>query len=293
LKTVPAGLTALLLSGVTTLCRCWRVTRTDAQVFGFTDHDRTLSFGGVDYEPETGFTASETESSLGLAVDTMEVAGALRSDRITDSDIALGLWDDADIEIYVVDWTAVANRVIVKKGNMGEIARGDLFYSSEVRGLAHRLNQVSGRTYQRQCDAVLGDSRCGVDLDDPDFSGSGSVVTAIDDRVLTVSGLSGFATGLFNLGLLTWTSGANAGARIELRGHVGSRLTLFQRAALPIEPGDDFDIAAGCDKSWAMCRERFENGENFRGFPHIPGNDFALSVAKKDAPNDGGSFFND
>jgi uncharacterized phage protein (TIGR02218 family) len=292
LKTIPTGLADLLASGVTTLCRCWRLERRDGVVMGFTDHDRQLSFGGVDYEPETGFTAAETEASLGLAVDTMEVAGAVSSERITDEDISLGLWDDADVEIWIVDWSNVANRVIDKKGSIGEVTRGDLAYEAEIRGLAHRLNQEQGRTYQRLCDAVLGDARCGVDLDDPSFSGAGEVVSSTDDRLLIVSGLGDFASGLFAHGLLTWTSGANAGVSVEIRGHSGSSLSLWRRAALPVEAGDEFTIVAGCDKSWDMCRARFDNGQNFRGFPHIPGDDFALGVAKKDEVNDGGSFFN-
>ena len=292
MKTIPAGLADLLASGVTTLCRCWRLERRDGVVMGFTDHDRLLSFDGVDYEPETGFTAAETEASLGLAVDTMEVAGAVSSERITDEDISLGLWDDADVEIWIVDWSNVANRVIDKKGSIGEVSRGDLSYEAEIRGLAHRLNQEQGRTYQRLCDAVLGDERCGVDLDDPDFSGTGVVASSVDDRLLVVTGLESFASGWFAHGLLTWTSGANAGAAVEIRGHSAASLSLWRRTALPVEAGDAFTIVAGCDKSWDMCRARFANGQNFRGFPHIPGDDFALGVAKKDEVNDGGSFFN-
>ena len=90
-------------------------------------------------------------------------------------------------------------------------------------------------------------------------------------------------------------SGANDGAKAELRGHLivdGAVLvTLWQRAALPVEVGDTFAITAGCDKRWSTCREKFGNGANFRGFPHIPGNDFVLGVAKRGEPNDGGSFF--
>jgi len=41
------------------------------------------------------------------------------------------------------------------------------------------------------------------------------------------------------------------------------------------------------------CKARFDNVENFRGFPHMPGNDTALAVAKRDdVENDGGSLFN-
>jgi uncharacterized phage protein (TIGR02218 family) len=34
-----------------------------------------------------------------------------------------------------------------------------------------------------------------------------------------------------------------------------------------------FTIYAGCDKRLATCRAKFDNVINFRGFPHMPGND--------------------
>lgn len=32
-----------------------------------------------------------------------------------------------------------------------------------------------------------------------------------------------------------------------------------------------------CDKRFSTCRDIFENAENFRGFPHMPGNDAIIS----------------
>lgn len=291
MKTMPAGLTAMLATGTTTLCRCWRVERVDGLVFGFTDHDLVLSFGGTDYEPDSGFTSSSIEASLGLAVDTMEVGGALSSAAITEDDIALGRWDAAGVEIWAVDWSDVANRVILRRGSFGEIVRGELAFEAELRGLAHHLNQEIGRSYDRNCDAVVGDARCGVDLGNPAFAGSGAVTSAGDDQAIVVSGLGSFASGWFTQGVLTWTSGANQGVAAELRAHAGTSLMLWQRAAMPVEPGDSFTVTAGCPKTFDACQAKFANAVNFRGFPHIPGNDFALGVVKSDSQNDGGSFF--
>lgn len=286
----------MLAAGVTTLCHCWRVERGDGSVYGFTDHDKTLSFGGLDYLPDSGFTASDISSSLGLAVDTMEIDGAISSDLITDADIALGLWDDADIEVTLVDWTDTANRVTLRKGNLGEVTRGEIAYQAELRSLAHRLNQQKGRTYQRICDAVVGDARCTVDLTASGRHGSGTVYAEDSDRIVTVSGLGAFESGWFAQGLLTWTGGANAGASVEVRRHAISggtvSLTLWQRASRPIAAGDTFTITAGCDKTFSTCKTKFLNAENFRGFPHIPGNDAVLGTAKKSGTNDGGSYFN-
>ncbi len=42
-----------------------------------------------------------------------------------------------------------------------------------------------------------------------------------------------------------------------------------------------------CDQRFETCRDVFANTENFRGFPHMPGNDFLLA-GPADAGNDGG-----
>lgn len=58
------------------------------------------------------------------------------------------------------------------------------------------------------------------------------------------------------------------------------------------QTGDAFHVSPGCDKSFATCRGRFGNGVNFRGFPHIPGNDFIIGgVRPGDGALDGGSLF--
>ena len=298
MKTLPAGLQAHLDSGATTLCHCWRVDRTDGAVYGFTDHDLRLSFGGADFEPDSGFTASEAATALGLAVDGLEIEGAIRSDAITETDIALGLWDNASIEVWRVNWADVAQRVMIRKGSLGEISRGDTDFRAEIRGLAHALQQETGRTYQRTCDAEVGDTRCGVDLGASIYRGSGAVVSAIDNRIMTVDGIDAFEDSWFFLGRLVWTSGANAGAAARVNGHLiahdGSvSLQLWERTVLPIAASDAFDVTAGCANTFEDCKAKFANSINFRGFPHMPGNDFAMSVAKKSSLNDGGSFFND
>jgi uncharacterized phage protein (TIGR02218 family) len=44
--------------------------------------------------------------------------------------------------------------------------------------------------------------------------------------------------------------------------------------------GDTLVAVAGCDRQLTTCRDKFHNTVNFRGFPHIPGNDFVLRYPK-------------
>jgi uncharacterized phage protein (TIGR02218 family) len=64
-------------------------------------------------------------------------------------------------------------------------------------------------------------------------------------------------------------------------------IELWNAMTSAIEPGDAFTVTAGCDKRFDTCREKFGNRLNFRGFPHMPGNDFALGYARNGSRNTG------
>ncbi|MBO6759203.1 MAG: DUF2163 domain-containing protein [Roseibium sp.] len=283
---------AHIAQGATTLCWCWRVTRKDSVRMGFTDHDRALVFDGVSFEPLSGFSGTEIESSLGLAVDNLDVEGALSSDAITEGDIAAGLYDDAEIVLFRVNWQDVSQREILKRGSIGEVSRGELAFQAEFRSLAHRLQQTVGRTYQFGCDAVLGDARCGVNLEDPAFKGTGAA-TSVSERVVQVSGLDGFADDHFSQGRLTWQTGENEGQTVKVKAHQNDgamvEITLWQRPVNPIAAGDTFTVLAGCPHTFEACQAKFDNAVNFRGFPHIPGNDFVLGYARQNEEDNDGS----
>jgi uncharacterized phage protein (TIGR02218 family) len=293
MKSISPDLQSHLNSGTTTLCWCWKIARNGETTLGFTDHDLALVFDGISYEAVSGFTASEVQSTLGLAVDNLTVLGALSSGAIGEADLAAGLYDNASIEIWRVNWAAPDQRVLMRKGNLGEVKRGRTAFQAEVRGLAHRLNQPVGRAYGYSCDADLGDARCTIDLSNPLYRGVGSVATITDQRRFTASGLDDFADQWFAGGKLSWTSGANAGRAIEVKRHgvVGTRvsLELWQRMSEAIAIGDSFIVSAGCDKQFGTCKAKFANALNFRGFPYMPGNDAVTSYPAQSQLLDGGS----
>ena len=289
MKNISTELQAHLDSGATTLCNVWKLARRDGTLFGFTDHDRDLTIDGLLCEAAAGFAASAVESASGLAVDNLDIVGGLRSDRLSEAALIAGLYDDADVEIWRVNWQDVTQRVLLRKGNLGEVSRAATGFTAELRGLAHRLNQPRGRLYQYGCDADLGDVHCGVTL----VVSGGAVTAASDDRVLTLNGFEAFDSDWFTRGHLTFTSGANNGAAMEVKRHTataaGAVIELWQAMARPVGVGDTVDMTPGCDKQFVTCQAKFDNGPNFRGFPHMPGNDFITAYPSSSGDNNGGS----
>jgi len=282
MRTLPAGLAAHLATGTTTLCNCWRVTLTSGEKLGFTDHDRELTFDGTTFEADSGFSATEIESSLGLAVDNLEAHGALSSARISETRISAGDFDDAQVEIWQVNWQDVTQRLLVKFGHIGEISRGQYHFQAELRGISHELGQQKGRLLQHGCDAVLGDARCGINLLSSSYSVVVQVVSIDAMRILKVTGISSFARGFFANGTAQFTTGVNAGRKWQIKFSriVGTseEIELWQPLVQASAVGDYVRVTAGCDKQFATCKSKFNNGLNFRGFPHIPGNDKIMRV---------------
>ncbi len=295
MRTIPDSLAAHLADGATCLCHCWKLVRRDGQTLGFTDHDRDLTFGGTVFAARTGLEAAEASAELGFAVGGGEVAGALVSAGLTEDDIACGLYDDASVETWLVNWSDVEERVLLDIGSIGEIRRADGSFVAEVRGLMHRFDEERGRLFRATCSADLGDAKCGVNLASSAYTGAGTVTRTDGALSMAASGI-GFKDGWCTGGELTWTTGDNAGLSVEIKVHRAidgtDEFDLWHRAPKPIRVADTFRVTAGCDKAPATCRKKFKNAVNFRGFPHMPGNDFIIRMPRQGEPGlDGGSLF--
>ncbi|WP_423068488.1 DUF2163 domain-containing protein [Devosia sp. CN2-171] len=284
MRLLEAGFAAHIASGTTTLATCWRIERADGLVLGFTDHDVALSFGGTDYLPAHGLDGGERTGKLGASIDTSEVVGVLHSDAIDEDDILLGRFDGAEVTTWRVNWRDTGQRMLVSRTTIGEIVREDGVFRAELRSGQHTINEPKGRVYQALCDAELGDARCGVDLEAPAFRGEATVVGVRDRFRVAVSGIGGFETGWFGFGMAAWGAGKREGLRdrVVMHERLGGVDVLGFGSAVGdwVIEGDALVLTAGCDRRFATCRERFGNAVNFRGFPHIPGNDFVLRYPK-------------
>lgn len=273
MKSIGASLLAHIQGEVTTIATCWRVTRVDGEVFGFTDHSESISIDGVTYIASTGYTATAIQSGSGLNVDNLDVEGALDSETITDEDLLAGLWDFAAIEIFVVNYNDLTmGSMNLRTGNLGAVRTGKGMFVAELRGMMQRLQQSVGRLVMPACNADLGDSRCGIDLS---VFTNGTVSSSVDavasQRAFVASGLTQ-ATAWFDGGLVTWLTGLNVGLQMEVKSFIfGGSVSLFLPMPFAIAASDTFTITKGCDKSLATCRDTFDNVINFRGFPHLPG----------------------
>ncbi|OCW55773.1 DUF2163 domain-containing protein [Hoeflea olei] len=291
MRQFPDGLTAHLDQTATTVCHAWRLTRTDGVVMGFTEHDRDLEFAGTLFSAATGFRASEVQSGLGLEADAADVAGAFSDAAISADDLALGRYDGARVEAFLVNWQNPNDHARLWIRELGEVRMAGPAFAVELRSLAARLDRPQGRLYGRRCDAGLGDARCGKNIAAPPFRLEGALAAVSGDTALTVSGLGDRPSGWFSNGRLRFLTGLLSGLTVDISAHRSeagvARLELWTPLARLPSAGDAVAVTAGCDKGFETCRTRFHNSLNFQGFPYLPGSDFAYGYADADTVHDG------
>lgn len=280
-----------LATGATTVCRAWSVTRRDGEVLGFTDHDRDLVVDGVTCRADTGMTARVLHQTTGLSVDNTEAYGALSAMAITEADLIAGRYDGAEIRAFLVNWQSPDDFVEQFRGFLGEVTRSGGAFKAELRGLSEKLNQPQGKAYTPTCSAVLGDGECRFNLAQPGYSVTAVVDSVEDGRGFVLASVSGFDDRWFEGGrfeVLTGPAAGLVGVVKNDRQDGGRRLIdLWTSIGAEIGAGDQVRLQAGCDKTPNTCRVKFANFLNYRGFPHIPGEDWLASYPVPDRASAG------
>lgn len=262
---------------LTALAFCWRLQRADGVAFGFTSHDRDLDFGGMTYRAAPGMVPSAIERRADLDAAAVELRGALSSGSIIDDDIDAGRWDKARLRVYAVDASDPATApALLIDGTLGGFDSDGRAFNSELRGRGVALDRAIVEETSPECRALLGDKRCRVDLAGRKIMAR---VMACTGATLSVDAELG-SDDRYAWGMLRWLDGENAGLSATIHSSYASSITLREPVRRQPQPGAVVELTEGCDKRFATCSARFNNAANFRGEPHLPGNDLLVRYAR-------------
>ena len=253
---------------LTSMAMCWRIERGDGAGLALTSHDAPVISAGCLHESAPGMTPAAITRSLGLEPHSAEVAGALQTDALSETDLALGRWDRARVRLNAVDWRNPDEEPIsLLSGELDSVAIEDQSFTADLRGAAARLDAPVCPATSAECRASFGDRQCRVDLAGRTIR---AVVVAADGGALT---LDRAVDERYLLGRLRYMSGANCGITSTVIAVAGTLVRARDLPRAPIEAGCKIELREGCDKRFQTCVERFGNAINFRGEPHLPGND--------------------
>jgi uncharacterized phage protein (TIGR02218 family) len=253
---------------LTSLALCWRLERTDGAGVALTSHDQAVTVEGLRHEPTPGMTPAAVTRPLGLEPPSAEAGGALSSAALDETDLSLGRWDGARAQLTVVDWQEPDNEIIpLLGGEIGSVNIDGESFSAELRGAAAALGGAVCPATSPECRAEFGDKKCRVDLAGRSVVGH---VVSSDGGALT---LDIAVDERFVLGRLRYLSGANCGLATVVLSSIGNVVEVRELPRASVETGCRVELREGCDKRFETCVSRFANAANFRGEPHLPGND--------------------
>ena len=275
-RNISAAFNTHLQGETTTLCSCWKITRKDNVVQGFTSFNKDLLFESVTYKASSGVIPTDVRMATGTNVDNLAVMGVLDSVQIKELDLINGVYDDAALELFLLNYKDLSQgKLILVAGYLGEVRLGRKKFEAEVRSLIQRAMQPIGGICMPTCRVKrLGDSQCrpGEPTWINAFTFNSTVTSVTSKRVFNASSLGGQVNDYFAYGTLAWTTGLNTGASMEVKrsftssGQIELQLPMRNTVAI----GDAFTIIAGCDRLSSTCKNKFNNVVNFQGEPYMP-----------------------
>ncbi len=260
--------------GLDTVATIWRIFRSDGVALGFTSHDRDLTFNGITHRAAPGMVPAAIRLTSDLSDDNAEVEGILSHNSIRESDLAAGLFDNAAIEIGVVDWENLETSLLYS-GRIGPIESDAHSFSAELRSMKTTLDLDLVPRTSPTCRAEFCDPRCGLSLSK--FT-SIKQLTAIDVSRNQVQ-FSDLTAADFTDGRVRFLDGPQTGIVFSILAIDGVNLILDRPLSQGIQLGTKAEVTEGCDHTHITCSDRFNNILNFRGEPHLPGNDLLARYA--------------
>ena len=304
MKTIPPLLQADLQQSTTYIAFLWSITLKNGRVIRGTEHDLDIVMPADTATPPTwpaaaagtyyaiaNVTAGDIASNSDMAVDNLEVSGAVPSAPYTEilditvDEIESGLLDMAPVTVYICNWQQPAHGCFeIKAGFLGAITRdSDGKYTTEVRGLSQLLAQIQMQTYSSSCTVVqFGDARCKYNV--AAITITGAVAAASLNRQafgVTLTQVTPLPVYSYVGGTLTFTSGANLGFSREVKLDPNTNAGVIQfwdQFPEAITAGDAFTLSPGCDRQSNTCINVYKNYANWRGYGvFIPGMDAILA----------------
>jgi uncharacterized phage protein (TIGR02218 family) len=242
---------------------------TDADIDITTLDARTFSRGPV-------ITRDRVRWIRGIEVDNMSFVLQAPTQLIDGQALpvfaTLGGFDYAQVmleKVYLNDTNVVQGSLVWFIGAVADVDPSDMGASITVKSQTTQLSQQLPRSlYQAGCLNNLYDSNCGVNR--AAVTSAGTISSVSSSTAMTSAAVGAQATGYYDLGILKFTSGANAGIARTVQSHISTALSFSRPFPFTVVAGDAFTITPGCNKAFSTCGTKYANQLKFRGHPFVP-----------------------
>lgn len=283
-----AGALVALLNGTSNsqmvMADLYTITTPGGLVLRYSGRPWPVTVNGVTWSTGPLLSRSRTRLKVGVEVDTLDVT--LNADPTVQVNgvpivqfIARRGLDDARLLLERAFAAGPGEAVV---GTLA-LFEGRISQARDVSRLEAKLSvksdlevldiKVPRNVYQPPCMNTVYDPACGLSRAANTVSGTAASGTDTARRYFTHSLAA--AAGTYDVGVVTFTSGANAGISRTVRayetiaGSGANRITVMSPWPSAVAVGDAFTITKGCTRTQAACTA-FGNLSRFRGTPYVP-----------------------
>lgn len=236
----------------------WTIVTKSGVTLRYTDYDKDLTVSGNTFSSKNAIISGGTYRLVkGIEVDEMELqftpnpsAGQTVSGMPLLQAVVLGLFTRATVKrerlFMPTAGSEALGTVVLFYGEIMDIEVDRITANLKVKSLTHLLDvKMPRRQYQARCPYTFGDSNCGVNK--ATYTATSTANSGTTGKVVLCN-LSQ-AYNYFNLGVLTFTSGKNAGISRTVKQWAPYAATLTAPFPNVPQAGDAFTIVAGCSKA--------------------------------------------
>lgn len=280
MKTISGALTTLFASNSAfSKADLFTWTFADGSVLRTTSADVPLTWGGNTFAScAPAIERTKVKLKVGVDADSMDLTiypnpSSFVSGLTWQVATRLGYLDGAQLLVetaYIQTWPTVVGTMHVFQGQVSDAYPERTKIRATIKSTLELLAQPFPRNvYQSVCNRTVYDAGCGVAK--AGFTATGTIVASPAPTLTSFKTGNAQAAGYFDQGVITFTSGLNAGLKRTVKRYDPATGFTFA-LPLPVAPaaGDTISVFAGCDKTLATCRTKFANEGKFRGFPWVP-----------------------
>lgn len=249
--------------------KCYKLILKDETILGFTEYYENIDFENITYRSNFGFSNKTLKSKTDLSFTNENIIGFIDNDMIKIDDIVSGKFNNAEIEIFLLDYKNF-EKLILLKGYVKDISIKDNIFIAEINSISSLLENTIGQTYSPTCRCLFCDENCS--LNKSDYTSNGvisEVINQFEFRTLSTE-IVEKDDYYYNDGLIKILDGNNRNQLTEIKMSSKGYIVLRFKFSYEIKIGDEFEITAGCDKNFKTCCSKFDNAINFRGEPNLP-----------------------
>lgn len=240
----------------------------------WTGDTRPVISSGETYVPFGGLAENYGEETSDLSIAVANFMFGNEDDEFAPL-LKAANFDAADVVVFrVFPDTPDLGRIEVFRGKIGDMSYTRNEVSAQARNQWGSAEQDWPRyTYKDTCTLRFGDVPCGVDTSSFTVAFSSNLVSTGDLVSITMTEstvVQSYVNGFFDYGRVTFTDGPNSGEIRTVRAQSGDVIDLSHQLPYATSSGG-FNIFPGCRKRLIQdCTSKYNNQENFLGFPWIP-----------------------